>query len=65
MDYYIYTVTTSKKEVWTGHAASMDDACDIARSVFLCPKRAIVRCELTNVIFQPIGSFVETGKGVL
>ena len=59
MYYYIYTVTTSKKEVWTGHAASMDAACDIARSVFLCPKRAIIRCELVNVIFEPLA-----GKGV-
>jgi hypothetical protein len=58
MYYYVYTVTTSKKEVWTGHAASMDAACKIAQSVFLCPDRAIVRCELTNVIFEPVGSFV-------
>lgn len=53
MYYYVYTVTTSEKEVWTGHAASMDAACKIAQSVFLCPDRAIVRCELTNIIFNP------------
>lgn len=56
MNYYIYRVTTCKGTSWVGSAASMDAACDIARSVFLCPKRAIVRCELVKVI---------DGKGVL
>ncbi len=70
MYYYVYTVMTCRKEVWTGHAASMDAACDIARSVFLCTKRDIVRCELTNIIFEPPGAFVtgsivKAGKGVL
>ena len=47
---YIYRVTTCKGESWEGRAASMDAACDIARSVFLCPERAIIRCELVKVI---------------
>ena len=50
MNFYVYRVTTCKGESWEGSAASMDAACDIARSVFLCPKRAIVRCELVEVI---------------
>ncbi len=56
MTFYVYKVTTCKGESWEGSAASMDAACDIARSVFLCPKRAIIRCELVKVL---------DGKGVL
>ena len=47
---FIYKVTTTKQQSWTGAADSFDAASKIAQDIFLCPPRSIKKIEIVNII---------------